>query len=76
MMTTKPKPPEAVKDILIQAHGCILDAVYIADLIEMAADNTATPHGTVISGAVRVAAEKLKEASKLLDEAESKQEAA
>ena len=69
-MTTKPKSPEAVKEIIVQAHGCILDAGYIATLIEMAADNMATPDGSVISGAVRVAAEKLKEAAKLLDEAE------
>ena len=48
-MTTKPKSPEAVKEIIIQARGCILDAGHIADLIEMAADNMATKEAPAIS---------------------------
>ena len=75
-MTKKPNPPQAIKDILIQARGCILDAGHIADLIEMAADNMATKEAPAISCAVHIAAEKLREAMNLLDEAESKQEAA
>ena len=62
-MTTKPRPSD--EDNLIQALRCIIDAGYIADLIEIAGDNMATKGGSVISGAAHVAAEKLQERAQL-----------
>ena len=77
-MTTK----SLIKDsLIVQAQTCLIEAGYLADLIELAADHLEAREdsvisGAVISGMVHIAAEKLQEAMKLLDEAEDKREAA
>jgi hypothetical protein len=72
-MTTKPLNGES---LIVQAQGCIVDASHLADLIEMAADHMETRESSTISGAVRVAAEKLQEAMELLNKAEAGKDAA
>jgi len=57
------------------AQSCIIDAQYLAYLIEIAADGLETPEVGAISGAARIAIEKLTEAMKLLDQAEAEAQA-
>ena len=44
---------------LKSVRSCIIDAQYLADLIEIAADGLETPEGGAISGAPRIAIEEL-----------------
>ena len=60
---------------LKNAQSCIIDAQYLAYLIEIAADGLKTPEVGAISGAARIAIEKLTEAMKLLDQAEAEAQA-
>jgi hypothetical protein len=60
---------------LKDGQSCIIDAQYLADIIEIAADGLETPEGGAISGVARIAIEKLTEAIKLLDQAEAEAQA-
>ncbi len=60
---------------LKNAQSCIIDAQYLAYLIEIAADGLETLEVGAISGAARIAIEKLIEAMKLLDQAEAETQA-